>query len=353
MEKTSTALIERVQNEEEEAFSELFSLLYKNVYYTAYRICKSDDDAKEVSQQTFIQVHRSIKNLKEPDTFDVWLHRIVVSKCYNLFAKRKDMIIDPETSALIKNEEEYREYLMPKETSRRQSDLELLNSFIDELPEKYRTLLILAYYQEHTMEEVAEILALPVGTVKSRLSVARNLLKKKVNEYEKVEHIQLNFHAWTPALFCMAYQFAYQHTNIVVPYAHPVVMKRRRLSLSSNPLYISAVFTLSVLITFCGYRIFDAYFNNTTQDTAMRYLEQEEVFQPVTLDGNTVFTPQEAYYTLLVYAHCEVELSEMTKEELYHFKPLYDALKQSNGSYYHRLREIGWERAYQKLLSYD
>ncbi len=166
MNKTDASLILQIQAGNEEAFNLLFEQLYQSVYYSAYRICKSDDDAKEIAQQTFIQVHRSIKQLKDPKTFDVWLHRMIVNKCYNLFARRKDVSVDPDTSSMLNNEAEYREYLMPKEANRRQSDIDVLNSLIDELPQKYRILLILTYYRELSMEEVAEIMDMPVGTVK-------------------------------------------------------------------------------------------------------------------------------------------------------------------------------------------
>ena len=135
MNKTDPSLIRKVQAKDEEAFNLLFQQLYRSVYYTAYRLCKNDDDAKEIAQQTFIQVSRSIDQLKDPDTFDVWLHRIIVNKCYNLFAKRKDVLVDPDTSSILNNEAEYREYLMPKEAHHRQNDIDVLNGLIDELPE--------------------------------------------------------------------------------------------------------------------------------------------------------------------------------------------------------------------------
>ncbi len=350
MEKTNPALVIRVQNEEEGAFHELFQQLYQQVYYCAYRICKSDDDAKEIAQQTFIQVHRSIKNLKDPKTFDVWLHRIVLSKCYNLFARRKDMIIDPTTSTILKNKKEHRDYLLPKKQSRRQSDIDLLNLLIDELPDKYRTLLILAYFQEHTMEEVSEILEMPVGTVKSRLSTARGLLRKKINEYEKTEGITLDFHEISPAVLSLAFTQAFSGCKITIP--KNVFLPKSWMKSFSLPqaLYTGVAIALSGVLTVGGYGLLHRNDASIPMERHLNYIEHEVIYEPVTLDNVVYATPQEAYYSLLVFAHCEVEMKDMSKAELYHIKPLYDALKASKSSYYRQLQKCGWEDAYLKLL---
>lgn len=349
MNKTDPSLIIQVQEGSEDAFNLLFEQLYQSVYYTAYRICKSDDDAKEIAQQTFIQVHRSIHQLKDPETFDVWLHRIIVNKCYNLFAKQRDVVIDPDTSAL-NNEAEYREYLMPQEANRRQSDIDVLNSLIDELPEKYRILLILTYYQELSMEEVAEIVDMPVGTVKSRLFAARSLLKKKIVEYEKKEGVQLDFKEITPGILTMAFYHAFDGSmgSSATAVTKSGVLQWFKNLFTGNMLQATAITALSfIFVVACAGGVI-SYLN--MDESNMRYLENEQIFQPVELDGILYYTPHQAYYSLLVFAHCEVELKAMSKAELYHFKPLYDALKASNGSYYHRLQEIGWEEAYLQLL---
>ncbi len=356
MEKTSSALVKQVQEGVETAFDELFTSLYKGVYYTAYRICKSDDDAKEIAQQTFIQVHHSIKSLNDPNTFDVWLHRIIVNKCYNLFAKRKDVSVDPNTSSLLKNEAEYRDYLMPQSASRHQSDLEILNQMIDELPEKYRTLLILTYYCEYSMEEVAEIVNMPIGTVKSRLFTARSLLKKKVVEYEKLSGVELNFREVSPMLLIAAYWMAYQNLKLTIPLCPIFSATTNWLQhiTKSGKITRGAMFSLSAAIGISVAGLVYAQITNNAVEQDMnppyQYLEHEQAFQPVTLDHITYMTPYEAYYSLLVFAHCEVEMKAMTKEQLLHFKPLYDALKESNGSYYHQLQKIGWEDAYLALV---
>lgn len=346
MNKTDPSLIKKVQAKDEEAFNQLFQQLYRSVYYTAYRLCKNDDDAKEIAQQTFIQVSRSIDQLKDPDTFDVWLHRMIVNKCYNLFAKRKDVIVDPDTSSILNNEAEYREYLMPKEAHRRQNDIDVLNSLIDELPEKYSVLLKLTYYQELSMEETAELLDMPVGTVKSRLYAARSLLKKKIVEYEKREGVELDFKAITPGILTGAL-YAVADNEIKKASSKGFLTWVKQL-FTGNMLQGAAIAALSFVVLAAGTGGVLSYLNQDS--TNMRYLENEQAFQPLELDGVMYYTPYQVYYSLLVFAHCEVELKGMSKEELYHFKPLYDALKTSNGSYYHRLQDIGWEQAYLNLL---
>lgn len=360
MNKTDTVLISKVQKGDEEAFNQLFQELYQTVYYTAYRICKSDDEAKEITQQTFIQVHKSIKNLQEIKTFDVWLHRIVVNKCYNLFAKHKDMVIDPNTSAMMKTEKEYRSYLLPTETTRHNSDVEVLNHFIDELPEKYRILLVLSYFHEHSLEEVALILDLPIGTVKSRLFAARNLLKKKITEYEKREGISLNFHDISSSILISAFLASFQKMNIIIPLTIPKSYTGLSHLLASTLLQNVAIGLLGTVI---GISTFGAYTSwkqtqdvlnqitkeNTNNDTKLRYLDNEIIFQPLIINGTAIDTPQEAYYSLLKWAHCEVELHEMSKEELAQYEPLYEALKSTKSTYFLELEKLGWIEEYEQL----
>ena len=260
-------------------------------------------------------------------------------------------MIDPETSAMLKNKEEYRDYLIPKNTSHRLSDIELLNAFIDELPEKYRILLVLAYFQEHSMEEVSAILQMPVGTVKSRLSTARGLLKRKIHEYEKMEGISLDFHEFSPAVIALALASAYQKVNIPIP-ANLLKLPTSWMHsfFSAHMMVAGAALALSGVLAVGGYGLLHSSSISNQQESRLNYLDNEVIFQPVTIDGITYLTPQDAYYSLLAFAHCEVEMNAMSQTDLYHLKPLYDALKSSNSSYYLQLQRIGWEDYYLKRL---
>ena len=196
------------------------------------------------------------------------------------------------------------------------------------------------------MEEVTEILALPIGTVKSRLYAARNLLKKKIVEYEKREGIELDFKEITPGILTGA-MYAAADSGIKKASSKGFLNWMKQL-FTGNMLQGAAIAALSLVVLVAGTGGVLSYLNQ--DNTTMRYLENEQVFEPIELDGVMYYTPYQVYYSLLVFAHCEVELQAMNKQELYHFKPLYDALKASNGSYYHRLQQIGWEEVYLNLL---
>ena len=195
------------------------------------------------------------------------------------------------------------------------------------------------------MEEVAEIMDMPVGTVKSRLFAARNLLKKKVVEYEKKEGVQLDFKEITPGILTAAFFHAFD-IGMGSPVIETSFLGKIKNTFSGNVLQAIAIGALSLVIALSAGVL--SYLKPT--DSHMRYLENEQIFEPLELDGVTYKSPYQVYYSLLVFAHCEVELKAMSKEELYHLKPLYDALKSSNCSYYRRLQEIGWEAAYLGLL---
>ena len=111
-----------------------------------------------------------------------------------------------------------------------------------------------------------------------------------------------------------------------------------------------AALALSGVLAVGGYGLLHSSSISNQQESRLNYLDNEVIFQPVTIDGITYLTPQDAYYSLLAFAHCEVEMNAMSQTDLYHLKPLYDALKSSNSSYYLQLQRIGWEDYYLKRL---
>ena len=142
-------LIRRSLAGDEGAFSELFHQ-YKNlVYKTAYLILDNPNDAEDVLQEVFVQVHKSLSTYQpSKGAFSTWLYRITIN----------------HTSLL--------ESQLAEEEATQQA--------LGQLSEKLRTVLILRYYWELSYAEIVQILDIPVGTVKSRLNLALKTLHKKL-----------------------------------------------------------------------------------------------------------------------------------------------------------------------------
>lgn len=174
-------LIRRSQAGDTGAFSDLFHQ-YKNlVYKTAYLMLDNADDAQDALQEVFVQVHKSLSTFQpSKGAFTTWLYRITVNHCLNRRRKRRLFVLSFDEISPIS---------LTDHTSSHENQLaeeEATQQALGQLSEKLRTVVILRYYWELPYAEIAQILDVPLGTVKSRLNLALKTLHKKLET--KVEN---------------------------------------------------------------------------------------------------------------------------------------------------------------------
>lgn len=165
-------LIRRCQTGDEEAFTTLFHQ-YKNlVYKTAYLMLDSADEAEDVVQEVFLQVHRSLSTF-EPSkgAFTTWLYRVTVNHCLSRQRKRRLLTVSLEKIPPLAQAEH------PTFQDRSEDEVAVRQA-LSRLSEKLRAVVVLRYYWELSYAEIAQILNIPVGTVKSRLDLALRTLHK-------------------------------------------------------------------------------------------------------------------------------------------------------------------------------
>jgi len=168
-------LIRCSQAGDEEAFAALFQK-YKNlVYKTAYLMLGDASEAEDVLQEVFIQVHKSLHTFQPTKgAFTTWLHRITVNRCLNRRRKRRSpfLLLDEASPSSLASRSPSSESRTVEEEAVRQA--------VSRLSEKQRAVVILRYYWELAYSEIAYILDIPLGTVKSRLSLALRTLRKEL-----------------------------------------------------------------------------------------------------------------------------------------------------------------------------
>ena len=166
-------LIRRSQAGDEDAFAELFHK-YKNlVYKTAYLMLGSTEDAEDALQEIFVRVYRSLSTFQpSKGAFTTWLYRITVNHCLNQRRKRRlfTLPLDRVSPSI--------EHTSPPESPL--AEEETIQQALAQLSEKLRAVVILRYYHELSYAEIAQILDIPVGTVKSRLNSALRILRKEL-----------------------------------------------------------------------------------------------------------------------------------------------------------------------------
>ena len=164
-------------------FEDIYIEYYDKVYFIALSVLKNEQDSEDITQEVFTQVYKSINNLDDIDKFNAWISRIALSKSIDSIRKKKR----------INDKESYCDYDFHNVDSGENIESNLIeyerNKFIldliQQLPEKKRIVLSLFYYNELKIDQIAEILDCPLGTVKSRLNSAKKDLKVLLAKQEQ------------------------------------------------------------------------------------------------------------------------------------------------------------------------
>lgn len=151
-----------------EAFSKLIKIYEKDLYRVAIAILKNDNDALDGMQDSILKAFQSVEKLKKPEYFKTWLIKILINSC-NAIINRKRKIVS------------YEDYIgrTCEEEGFRKVDIKTV---VDKLDYDLRILIVLYYYEDMPLKNISEVLNIPEGTVKSRLSKARGYLKEYLSD---------------------------------------------------------------------------------------------------------------------------------------------------------------------------
>lgn len=158
--------LEKAINGDKEAFSRIIIQNKEAMYKTAIVILRNEEDAYDAIQDALIKMYRNINNLQNVDAFKSWSRKIIINSCYDIIEKNKKVI--NINSRLIDTYEETREDVYECEDE--------VVKILDKIEPDLRLTAILYYYNDLTIKEISQIINIPEGTVKSRLSRAREKL---------------------------------------------------------------------------------------------------------------------------------------------------------------------------------
>lgn len=182
-EETDEALMLRVGRGDRAAFNEIVRRYSRRMINLAYQITGDRDAAEDLAQETFFRAYRSAARYTQIAKFSTWLYTIAINLCRNELRRRKFKPFSLEEMAEREDEGKLRVDIAD-ETSKPDIDVErretsrLVRKAIAEVPEKYRTALVLRDIQGMTYEEISGIMGLPEGTVKSRINRGRLRVKE-------------------------------------------------------------------------------------------------------------------------------------------------------------------------------
>jgi RNA polymerase sigma-70 factor (ECF subfamily) len=186
-----SAVIAELKAGSEEAYSWLIGQFHQPIYGLIYRIVNDPSDAADTTQDVFLKVFRGMKHFHGESSLKTWIYRIALHEAANrrrwwFRHKAQETPIDPVVAGEYEFSGEDR--LMdpgesPFEKFAHGEVRVAVERALQEVPEPYRTALILRDLEEMSYEEIAEVLSISLGTVKSRITRGRDALRKKLTEY--------------------------------------------------------------------------------------------------------------------------------------------------------------------------
>lgn len=187
MPDTEASLIQRAQKGDQNAFAALVDEHQRYVYNLAFRVLKDENEALDLSQETFVRAWTALPNFRGQSQFRTWLYRITTNLCYNrLPGLRKSLAELGDDVMTDLPESPHRTTNPVREFESNEANAHLYKA-IDELDSNYKLLITLRYQSELSYEEIAATLNLPIGTVKTGLFRAKEKLRLALANYHLME----------------------------------------------------------------------------------------------------------------------------------------------------------------------
>lgn len=182
-------LVRRAQDGDAAAFGALLKRYEQGVYNLAYGVLGNLQEAQDAAQDVFLRVWRYLSSFRGDSAFTTWLYRVTVNTCLNRRRKLRPQLNQIDGDAVLAGLPA--PTFDPLDATMRRQRQEYLWSLVDQLPEKYRVVILLFYREQLSYDEIAEVLALPLGTVKAHLNRARRALARRLREETERHHASL------------------------------------------------------------------------------------------------------------------------------------------------------------------
>lgn len=173
------------------AFEELISPYQSKIYALAFRYMNNEEDAYDMTQEAFIKAFRSLRSFKGDSSFGTWIYRVTANVCLDELRRRKRRISTlslDEPLATQDGETVGKEIADQQPTQdiifEQQEFSQYIQHLVGQMKPEHKNVIILRDMMQMSYEEIAGVLDTSIGTVKSRLSRARNILRKKLANRE-------------------------------------------------------------------------------------------------------------------------------------------------------------------------
>ena len=203
------ALVKGVQKGDDDALTQMYESFHDDLYYYIFKTVNDPELAADLTQDTFIEILQSIGSLQEPAAFVTWSRQIAYRRCTAYFKKRHDLLVDEDEDgySVFDTIAEDRAEFIPDEALDKEDLKQTIHSILNDLPEEQRAAIMMRYFDELSVADIAKIQGVSEGTVKSRLNYGRKAIKESVETYEKKNNIKLHCVGIVPLLLWLLREY--------------------------------------------------------------------------------------------------------------------------------------------------
>lgn len=185
---SDSELINQFNNGNKEAFTKLIERYQHKIYNSTFRMLGNHEDARDMAQETFIRVYKNLSKFEANSSFSTWLFRITTNICRDELRRRQRKIKTSNLSgeeASERNLQGMKEINNPEKISIANELNVTIQELVNQLVPEQKTVFVLREFEGLNYQEIANVLDISMGTVKSRLSRARRALREDLNKIIK------------------------------------------------------------------------------------------------------------------------------------------------------------------------
>jgi RNA polymerase sigma-70 factor (ECF subfamily) len=183
-------IVKRVQRGSVEDFHKLYDLFSKPIYNFIWRLIGSTQDAEDLTQETFLKVHREITKVRQPGQFKFWLYRVARNEVYQKLRRSKkasEVLLDSKTIDYFDFLPHHSPDINPEKRALHQELNKIISRTLHTMAPKYRDVFVLAVFHKMSYEDITHIVDRSLLSVKTDIYRARVTVKEALNEYLKRE----------------------------------------------------------------------------------------------------------------------------------------------------------------------
>jgi RNA polymerase sigma-70 factor, ECF subfamily len=177
VEASEAQLIQKARTGDVDAFAALLEQHERFVYNLAFRTLNNAEDAADIAQESFLRAWLALPTFRQESRLRTWLYRIVLNLCLNRFPRLRREVRDLTDDQMVDIPEIDTLATSPATLAEQSERHALVHREIDRLPARFRVLISLRYQDDLSYDEIAQVLGLPVGTVKTGLFRAKERLR--------------------------------------------------------------------------------------------------------------------------------------------------------------------------------